>query len=115
MARAKYYLLTCDRMDGRTAAEIGLVSKSVPREAVLREAVELAARLAAGPQLALRWTKRSLNHWLRTAGPTFEASLGLEMIGLFGPDYLEGINAFVNKREPVFDRPASQEEQDTHD
>ena len=102
MARAKYYLLTCDRIDGRTAAEIGLVSKAVPADQVLPEALALAHRLAAGPQHALRWTKRSLNHWLRAAGPIFESSLGLEMIGLFGPDFAEGIAAFTAKREPRF-------------
>lgn len=102
MARAKYYLLTCDRVDGRTAAEIGLVSRAVPRDEVLAEALAVAGRLAEGPQQALRWTKRSLNHWLRAAGPAFEASLGLEMINLFGPDFAEGIEAFAAKRPPVF-------------
>lgn len=102
MARAKYYLLTCDRMDGRTAADIGLVSRSVPRGSVLEEATSLADRLAAGSQLALQWTKRSLNHWLRDALPAFEASLGLEMINLFGPDFTEGLDSFAEKRAPKF-------------
>lgn len=106
MARAKYYLLTCDRIDGRLAAEIGLVSRSVPRAEVLDEAMRLAHRLASGSQLALRWTKRSLNHWLRAAGPAFEASLGLEMINLFGPDFREGLAAFAEKRDPAFGPPA---------
>lgn len=106
MARAKYYLLTCDRIDGRTAAEIGLVSKAVPAGQVLPEALAVAGRLAAGPQHALRWTKRSLNHWLRAAGPIFESSLGLEMLGLFGPDFAEGTAAFTAKRPPAFGGPA---------
>jgi enoyl-CoA hydratase len=108
MARAKYYLLTCDRFDGRTAADIGLTSMAVPREAVLDEALALAERLAAGPQLALQWTKRSLNHWLRDAGPIFEASLGLEMLNFFGPDFSEGVDAFTNKRQPDFTSMADQ-------
>lgn len=107
MARSKYLLLTCERIDGRTAADIGLVSKSVPRDQVLSEALSIAEGLARGPQLALAWTKRSLNHWLRIAGPTFEASLGLEMVNLFGPDFREGIAAFAQKRPAVF--PAPQE------
>jgi enoyl-CoA hydratase len=102
MARAKYYLLTSERFDGRTAAEIGLVSMSVPRDEVVSEAMAVAARLAAGPQLAIRWTKRSLNHWLRAAGPAFEASLALEMLNFFGADFREGLDAFTNKREPRF-------------
>jgi enoyl-CoA hydratase len=106
MARSKYYLLTSDRFDGRTAAEIGLVSKCVPREQVLIEAHAVAARLAAGPQLAIRWTKRSLNHWMRAAGPAFEASLALEMLNFFGTDFQEGLDAFAGKREPKFFHPA---------
>ena len=114
MARAKYYLLTGDRIDGRTAAEIGLVSKAVPTADVLPEALAVAHRLAIGPQSALRWTKRSLNHWLRAAGPIFESSLAVEMIGLFGPDFAEGIAAFTAKRKPAFGPPFASAEQGGH-
>lgn len=102
LARAKHLLLTCERVDGATAAQIGLVSTAVRRVDVLPTALSIAARLAAGPQLALQWTKRSLNHWLRKEIPTFEASLALEMLTLMGPDYVEGIDAFAAKREPRF-------------
>lgn len=102
MARAKYYLLTCDRIDGATAEQIGLVSRSVPRAEVLPEALRVAGRLAAGPQDALRWTKRSLNHWMRSAQPAFEASAALELASLLGPDFAEGVEAFINKRQPRF-------------
>jgi enoyl-CoA hydratase len=102
MARAKYYLLTSDRFDGRRAAEMGLVSFAVADGTVVDEALRVATKLAAGPQLALQWTKRSLNHWLRAAGPAFEASLGLEMLNFFGPDFVEGLDAFTGKRPPQF-------------
>lgn len=103
MAKAKYYLLTADRMDGRTADEIGLVSKAVPRADVLTEALTVADRLGRGPQHALRWTKRSLNGWLRQAMPAFEASLALEMITLFSDDVREGITSFLERRPASFD------------
>jgi enoyl-CoA hydratase len=109
MARAKHLLLTSDRIDGARAAEIGLVSLAVPNDRVVDEALALATRLAAGPQRALAWTKRSLNYWLRQAVPAFEASLGLEMLGLLGPDYREGLTAFRDKRSPDF-RPDHHEE-----
>lgn len=102
IARAKHLLLTCDRIDGSRAADIGLVSQAVPTEQVVSEALAIAKRLSEGPQLALQWTKHALNHWLRQAIPTFEASLGLEMVNLFGPDYAEGLDAFMNKRPADF-------------
>lgn len=102
MAHAKRYLLTSDRLTGRQAAEIGLVSWSTDRDQVLSDATEVAQRLAKGPQDAIRWTKRSLNLWLQGAMPTFEASLALEMLGLLGPDYREGLEAFAEKRPPRF-------------
>ena len=105
MAKAKYYLLTSDFIDGREAERIGLVSKCVPNARVLEEALAVAAKLAAGPQVALRWTKRSLNHWLRAAQPAFEASLALEMLDFLGPDVVEGFDAVEQRRPPDFSRP----------
>ncbi|MCC6382719.1 MAG: enoyl-CoA hydratase/isomerase family protein [Dehalococcoidia bacterium] len=94
MAKAKYYLLTSDFLDGREAERIGLVSKAMPREQVLPEALRLAHRLADGPQHALRFTKRALNQWLRLGGITaFDYSLALEMLGFFGQDPQDGVAA----------------------
>jgi enoyl-CoA hydratase len=102
MAKAKYYLLTCDFIDGKEAERIGLVSLAVPREELMDRAMAVAANLASGAQWAIRWTKRSLNLWLEQAVPAFEASLGYEMIGFFGPDVKEGSAAIKEKREPVY-------------
>ena len=104
MAKAKYYLLTSDFIDGREAERIGLVSKAVPAEQVLPEALALAERLAQGPRDAIRFTKRSLNHWLRQALPNFEASLAYEMLNFLGPDAAEGLDALQTKRAPEFGR-----------
>jgi len=102
MAKAKYYLLTADFLDGREAERIGLVSISVPAAELMDRAIAVASRLALGPQHALRWTKRALNNWLRTAGPAFDASLALEMLGFFGDDVREGVAAVKSRRTPSF-------------
>ncbi|MGQ4809506.1 Crotonyl-CoA hydratase [Candidatus Entotheonellaceae bacterium PAL068K] len=102
MAKAKYYLLTSDFIDGKEAERIGLVSLCVPQEEVLPKALEVANKLATGPQLAVRWTKRALNNWLRVAGPIFDNSLALEMMGFFTDDVPEGLKAIKEKRQPVF-------------
>jgi enoyl-CoA hydratase len=102
MAKAKYYLLTADFIDGKEAERIGLVSKCVPLASLLDEALAVADRLGCSPQPALHWTKRTLNHWIRNAQPIFEASLAMEMINFFGPDLPEGLDAVSDTRDPRF-------------
>ena len=102
MAKAKYYLLTSDFIDGREAERIGLVSKAVPADDVLPEALAIAERLATGPREATLLTKRALNHWLRQALPNFEASLAYEMLNFLGPDAAEGVAALRQRRRPEF-------------
>jgi enoyl-CoA hydratase len=102
MAKAKYYLLTCDELLGEEAERIGLVSKCVDDDDVITEATRIATQLAAGAPTAIRWTKHSLNHWYRSAVPAFEASLGLEFIGFGGPEVKEGLAAHREKRAPDF-------------
>jgi len=106
MAKAKYFLLTSDFLDGREAERIGLVSRAVPADDVVPTALDLARRLAAGPRDATRLTKRALNHWLRQALPNFEASLAYEMLNFLGPDAAEGLDALRNKRQPRFGSPS---------
>jgi enoyl-CoA hydratase len=103
MAKAKYYLLTCEALSGEEAERIGLVSRVVDDDQVVATALEIAERLASGPQVALRWTKHALNNWLRLAGPTFDASLALEFLGFSGPELQEGMAALKEKRAARFD------------
>lgn len=102
LAKAKYYLLTADFIDGKEAERIGLVSLCTPEDQVLKKAMEVATKLATGPQLAVRWTKRALNNWIRMAGPIFDNSLALEMLCFFGKDVDEGVQAVKEKRAPKF-------------
>jgi enoyl-CoA hydratase len=102
LARARYYLLTSDFIDGREAERIGLVSRCVPAGELMDEALRVARKLADGPQMAARWTKKALNGWLELAGPIFEASLGYEMLCFLGDEAAEGVRALREKRSPDF-------------
>jgi enoyl-CoA hydratase len=102
MAKAKYYLLLCETVSGEEAERIGLVSMCVDEDKLVDTARETAVKLAGMAQSALRWTKYSLNNWLRQAGPTFDASLALEILGFTGPDVQEGIASHREKRKPAF-------------
>ena len=102
MAKAKYYLMTADFIEGPEAERIGLVTRCVPDDEVVAEALAIAGRLAAGSRTAVQWTKRALNQWLRSASPVFGESLALEMLGFLGPDAKEGVTAVRERRPPRF-------------
>ena len=102
MAKAKYYLLTCERLSGEEAERIGLVSLCVADEELQERALGVATTLRDGAQSAIRWTKYALNNWLRMAGPTFDTSTALEMMGFTSPDAREGVRALKEKRDPSF-------------
>jgi len=102
MAKAKYYLMLCEAVSGEEAERIGLVSLAVDDDKLLEKAYEVADRLAAGSQSAIRWTKYSLNNWYRQAGPTFDTSLALEFMGFGGPDVREGVASLRERRAPRY-------------
>jgi enoyl-CoA hydratase len=102
MAKAKYYLLTCDPLSGEEAERIGLVSLCVDDGTEQDRALAIAVQLAAGSQTALRWTKHTLNHWYRQQGPAFDASVAYEMLGFGLGDAREGLASLREKRDPRF-------------
>jgi enoyl-CoA hydratase len=102
MAKAKYYLLTCEPLTGEEAERIGMVSLCVDDDEVQDRALAVAASLAEGAQDALRWTKHTLNHWYRQQAAVFDASLAYEFLGFGGPDAREGLASHREKRPPRF-------------
>ena len=102
LAKARYYLLTNKSMSGVEAERLGLVGLCVPDAVVLETAFEVARTLNSGSQTAIRFTKHALNNWLRLAGPSFDASLALEMLGFRLSDAREGVDAVKTKRKPKF-------------
>jgi 2-(1,2-epoxy-1,2-dihydrophenyl)acetyl-CoA isomerase len=86
------------------ALKWGLVNRVVPDDAFASEVAALRDRLAAGPTRSYAGSKRELNHWLYSRMDEqleLEADLQQEMAG--SPDFSEGVAAFVQKRQPVFE------------
>lgn len=102
MAKAKYYLMTAEFVDGREAERIGLVTFAVSRDELMPRALKIAESLSLGSQVAIKGTKMSLNGWMQMASPIFDNSLSLEMLAMLGPDAKEGVAALREKRAPDF-------------
>jgi len=102
-ARAKEFLMRGHLVNGVDAAKMGLVNYAVPPADVLPKARELAQELADGPTWAIRWSKLSVNKWLKDqVNLILDASLAYEMITFTTEDHKEAARAFVEKRKPKF-------------
>ena len=103
MKRAMELALLGDRITPQQASEFGLVNWVVPTAELDRMTAELTARLAAGPADALARTKALLNQSL---GAELPAQLAAEkrsfLGGVMGPEFAEGVSAFVEKRPARF-------------
>ena len=90
-------------MNGKEAHEMGLVNHVVPAEEVLPTAMKLAEELNALPPLAVRWTKLSVNKWIKhQLNLILDASIAYEMLSINSRDHHEAAKAFLEKRAPVF-------------
>ncbi len=102
-ARAMEFILTGRPMTAREAEAGGLVSSVVPATATLDAALELAARIAAMPPLAVRAAKAAI---LDAAELRLSDGLARERAAFFGlfdtQDQAEGMAAFTQKRPPVW-------------
>jgi enoyl-CoA hydratase/carnithine racemase len=103
MSRAAEMLFTGDVIDAATAVAWGLVSRAVPAEALLDEAVALAARIAAQPPHALRLAKSLLRQGQSASYDTLmEMSAAAQAIAHLTEDHMEGVDAILEKRQAVF-------------
>ncbi|SDC55779.1 3-hydroxyacyl-CoA dehydrogenase/enoyl-CoA hydratase family protein [Natrinema hispanicum] len=103
MGRAKEIIFTAERFPAEEMAEFGFVNEVVDPDEFETAAHDYAAKLAGGPPLAMRYTKRAMHKgW-----DNHEAGLEIESLG-FGhvvnsEDVHEGINAFFGDDEPEFE------------
>ncbi len=102
-AHAAQMALSGDSIDAKEALRIGLVTKVVAPEELMKEAMLVAQSIAKNPPQVLRWTKQLMQE---ARGSTLDQAL--ERAGEFQglahqtQDHMEALNAFFEKREPQF-------------
>jgi enoyl-CoA hydratase/carnithine racemase len=100
---AKRMILCAERVDAACAQRIGLVEQTVPQGQALRVALELAAQAARQSPQALSACKTLIQ---AARQQPLAHNLALErsaFVALFdSPDQREGVNAFLEKRTPVW-------------
>lgn len=103
VTKAFELMLSAEKLTAEEAMKLGIVNKIVSDENLMKEATELAEKLAAGPTKAFALTKRAVNravfHDLEE-GLEYEASL--QEIAGRSDDFQEGVKAFVEKRAPQY-------------
>jgi enoyl-CoA hydratase/carnithine racemase len=103
LSRACEMAFTGDGIDAQTALSYGLVSRVVPAGELLPAARELAARIAANPPQAVRWTKRLIREGMNTTLPALlQLSAAFQDMAHHTADHREAIAAFFEKRSPDF-------------
>ena len=102
--RATELLLTGRTMSAEEGERWGFYNRLLPRERLLEEAVELAAKLAAGPTFAHMMTKAMLNQeWDMSIEAAIEAEAQAQAICMQTEDFRRAYRAFVAKGKPVFE------------
>lgn len=103
LSKAFELTLTGDMVGAAEAERIGLVSKVVAGDRLMDETRTLARKLAAGPPLAQRAIKRAIHKGFQMDWQSLgEYQQALGDVLWETDDHLEGVNSFVEKREPRF-------------
>jgi len=102
-ARAKEFLFTGDRISAAEAERIGLVNHMIEDDQLDGAVEAFADRLAAGAQLAIRYSKVTINVGLRAlASSIMDVGLGYESLTNVSLDHHEGLAAFTDRRPARF-------------
>ena len=96
-------LFTGDFIDARQAERIGLVNHVVAPQDLMEAAWSLARRLASGPPIGIKMTKRALNRSIMSGlADQLDYEAAIQTICFDTEDHHEGVRSFLEKREAQF-------------
>jgi enoyl-CoA hydratase/carnithine racemase len=102
-ARARELMFTAEKVDARRAEAIGLVNRVVPDAKLQDEVFAMAKAMAEGPSIALRYMKDNLDEALAFDFATARDHEAERLVRTtMTADHREAVQAFIDKRKPVF-------------
>lgn len=103
LPRAMGLSMTAEPLMAETAAQWGLIWKCIEDDALMDETTALAIKLAAQATTGLAFTKQLLNSSsINSLDQQLDLERDFQQAACHTNDYQEGVNAFLNKRKPVF-------------
>jgi 2-(1,2-epoxy-1,2-dihydrophenyl)acetyl-CoA isomerase len=102
-AKARYLALTAEPIDAETAEKWGMIAKVYPHDTLMSEAIKLAEHFAKAPTHGLALIKDILNvSYSNTLNEQMDEEARVQKIAGSHPDYMEGVKAFMEKRQANF-------------
>ena len=102
--KAREIWFLCDQYDAQEALDMGLVNKVVPLEQLEATTVEWCRKIMAKSPLAIRMLKASFNAELDGQAGIQELAGNATLLYYMSAEAQEGKNAFIEKREPEWDK-----------
>lgn len=103
LQQAAALMMLGDKVTAADAQRMGMIYKTFPDDQFAAEALKMAQTLAAMPTRAIALTKKLLNESMNNnLGQQLEAEAREQVAAAGSYDYKEGVNAFLEKRKPVF-------------
>jgi 2-(1,2-epoxy-1,2-dihydrophenyl)acetyl-CoA isomerase len=103
LQRASALMMLGDKVSANDALQMGMIYKVFPDESLQQEAMNIADVLSRLPPIGIGLTKRLLNESSSNSlNQQLERERDLQVEAAGSDDYREGVNAFLEKRKPVF-------------
>ncbi len=102
LSKARELILTGRRVAGKEAAEIGLATRVLPDDEFEAGVASFAAEIGSKAPISMRFAKENLNATQRDYGSRLVTELDALRTCMLTEDWREGVDAFAEKRAPVF-------------
>jgi enoyl-CoA hydratase len=103
-AKAKQWVILVEKVECLEALQSGFAQWAMPEGQTLKKSFEIAERISAKPQAPVFMTKQTVNALIQAPQALSHMDADQFALTILSEDFQEGVDAFLNKREPVFNK-----------